>query len=194
MKHFATVTLLLLMCFISTTWPQAPTRPFNVNKRIAQFPPRAGFPQMRQPFERTRPAVPPASATKDVVWIQCPPDAQELGALCGTVPVPLDRNDPTQGTINIYFELYTHYAPGPAQSAMLFNIGGPGVTTTGNRLAAFLFLGQNLDVHDLLLIDDRGRGLSGDLTGKICTKWNERESTWRKSGSCPSRGTSQSKS
>jgi hypothetical protein len=34
----------------------------------------------------------------------------------------------------------------------------------------------------------------GDVTGKICTKWNEREPTWRKSWSCPSRGTSQSKS
>jgi hypothetical protein len=33
-----------------------------------------------------------------------------------------------------------------------------------------------------------------DVTGEICTKWNERESTWRKSGSCPSRGTNQSKS
>ncbi len=33
-----------------------------------------------------------------------------------------------------------------------------------------------------------------DLTGEICAKWNERESTWRKSGSCQSRGTSQSKS
>ncbi len=33
-----------------------------------------------------------------------------------------------------------------------------------------------------------------DLTGEICTRWNERESTWRKSGSCPSRGTSQSRS
>jgi hypothetical protein len=39
----------------------------------------------------------------------------------------------------------------------------------------------------------RRLGLS-DLTGEICTKWNERESTWRKSRSCPSRGTSQSKS
>jgi len=37
-------------------------------------------------------------------------------------------------------------------------------------------------------------GLAIDLTGEICTKWNERESTWRKHGSCPSRGTSQSKS
>ena len=33
---------------------------------------------------------------------------------------------------------------------------------------------------------------TADLTGKICTKWNERESTWRKSWSCQSRGTSQS--
>src|SRR6266550_7603700 len=33
-----------------------------------------------------------------------------------------------------------------------------------------------------------------DVTGDFCTRWNERESTWRKSGSCPSRGTSQSKS
>ena len=33
-----------------------------------------------------------------------------------------------------------------------------------------------------------------DVTGKICTKWNERESTWRKSGTCQSRGTSQSRS
>ena len=36
--------------------------------------------------------------------------------------------------------------------------------------------------------------LAPDLTGEICTRWNERESTWRKSGSCQSRGTSQSKS
>jgi hypothetical protein len=33
-----------------------------------------------------------------------------------------------------------------------------------------------------------------DVTGEICTRWNERESTWRKSGSCQSRGTNQSKS
>ena len=33
-----------------------------------------------------------------------------------------------------------------------------------------------------------------DLTGEICTRWNERESTWRKSGPCQSRGTSQNRS
>jgi MFS family permease len=36
--------------------------------------------------------------------------------------------------------------------------------------------------------------LINDVTGEICTKWNERESTWRKSWSCQSRGTNQSKS
>ena len=35
---------------------------------------------------------------------------------------------------------------------------------------------------------------AGDLPGQISTRWNERESTWRKHGSCPSRGTNQSKS
>jgi hypothetical protein len=51
------------------------------------------------------------------------------------------------------------------------------------------------DVHKDWMTDTRPRwnGKAVDLTGKICTKWNERESTWRKSRSCPSRGTSQSK-
>jgi hypothetical protein len=34
----------------------------------------------------------------------------------------------------------------------------------------------------------------GDVTGDFCTRWNERESTWRKSWSCRSRGTKQSRS
>ena len=37
-------------------------------------------------------------------------------------------------------------------------------------------------------------GSTIDLTGDFCTRWNERESTWRKSWSCQCRGTSQSKS
>ena len=37
-------------------------------------------------------------------------------------------------------------------------------------------------------------GYFDDVTGKICTRWNERESTWRKSGSCRTRSTNQSRS
>jgi hypothetical protein len=35
---------------------------------------------------------------------------------------------------------------------------------------------------------------TNDVTGDFCTRWNERESTWRKSWSCRSRGTKQSRS
>jgi hypothetical protein len=42
--------------------------------------------------------------------------------------------------------------------------------------------------------DRRLRADSSDVTDEICTKWNERESTWRKSWACQSRGTNQSKS
>lgn len=98
-------------------------------------------------------------ASPDIVWVQCPADAQALGAACGTLPVPLDRRRPDGPKIDIYFEQYLA-SPGPAVSAMLFNGGGPGLSITGFRdLVLFLF-GQDLDVHDVLLIDDRGRGLS----------------------------------
>jgi pimeloyl-ACP methyl ester carboxylesterase len=105
-----------------------------------------------------------ATASPDIIWVQCPPAAQALGATCGQLPVPLDRQHPEKETINIYFELYLHTNPGPAVSAMLFNAGGPGLSTTSFvRAFALALFGQNLDVHDFLLIDDRGRGGSGAI-------------------------------
>jgi pimeloyl-ACP methyl ester carboxylesterase len=104
-----------------------------------------------------------ATASPDVIWVQCPPEAQALGATCGQLPVPLDRQHPDGPKINIYFELYLHTTPGPAESAMLFNVGGPGGSTTSVRAIVQALFGQNLDVHDFLLIDDRGRGSSGAI-------------------------------
>lgn len=105
------------------------------------------------------PARLPATATAAITPAPCP----DQGAVCGTVPVPLDRAHPANGTIPIFFELFAHTAPGPAQSAILMNLGGPG----GGTVAASSFLlnvfSANLDVHDLLLIDDRGRGFSGTI-------------------------------
>jgi hypothetical protein len=60
-----------------------------------------------------------------------------------------------------------------------------------------LFVIQTWDKHGLTAITAFYADKNGDetdVTGKICTRWNERESTWRKSGSCQSRGTNQSKS
>lgn len=75
--------------------------------------------------------------------------------------MPHDRQHPEGASIKIYFELYLHINPGPAESAILFNTGGPGVGTTSvMRAIVFALFVQNLDVHDFLLIDDRGRGQS----------------------------------
>jgi CRP-like cAMP-binding protein len=51
---------------------------------------------------------------------------------------------------------------------------------------------MRIDRKSMMEVIHRERAF--DLTGEICTKWNERESTWRKSGACRSRGTSQSRS
>jgi pimeloyl-ACP methyl ester carboxylesterase len=100
---------------------------------------------------------------QNITWSQCPPEAQDLGANCGYVIVPLDRRHPHREQIGIYFELYGHSNPGPPESAILVNFGGPGSGTSTNRDLAFLLFTPNLDAHDLLLIDDRGRGLSNTI-------------------------------
>jgi hypothetical protein len=159
------ILLLILFTFLaSATWlhAQTPTPPSNVNRIIPHFPRRPGFPrQVAHAMRRAEAARLPAVAA-NVVWVTCPPEAQSYGALCGNVAVPLDRRDPSQGTINIYFELYLHSGSGPAESAFLGNFGGPGLTTTGVRSYFLSIFGSILDVHDMLLIDDRGRG-SSDL-------------------------------
>jgi pimeloyl-ACP methyl ester carboxylesterase len=165
MKRIGILMLLVFTCLLSAEWLQAqrPTPPPNVNPRIPHFPIKPGVPQIPQLLRRVEPARLPASATPDVIQSACPPEAEALGAVCGYVPVPLDRKHPNQGTINVYFELYPHSGSGPAESAILMNLGGPGGTTSGYRNFALYLFGQNLDVHDLLLIDDRGRGLSGAI-------------------------------
>jgi len=95
------------------------------------------------------------------IGASCPPDA--AGATCGYVAVPLNRLDDDGARISIYFEIYPHSNPGPAMSAIVPNMGGPGATTTGMRgmwLGAFA---SNLDAHDLLLVDNRGTGQSATI-------------------------------
>jgi pimeloyl-ACP methyl ester carboxylesterase len=101
----------------------------------------------------------PAWGNSPAVTDPCTPDAFP-GAVCGHVDVPFDRSDPSRGTISIAFELYVHSDPGPAESAILVNFGGPGGGTITGRGSAFYLAGPNLATHDLLLIDDRGRGYS----------------------------------
>jgi pimeloyl-ACP methyl ester carboxylesterase len=86
-----------------------------------------------------------------------PPDT-----LCGSIDVPLDRSNPTAGTIPIFFALMPHTDPGPAVGTILASSGGPGISTTGDFLFTFLFDGLR-DKRDVLLIDLRGTGRSGAI-------------------------------
>jgi pimeloyl-ACP methyl ester carboxylesterase len=107
----------------------------------------------------------PAGASPDVIQDDCPAPLVGL-AVCGHVDVPLDYHRPGSGTTPIFFGLISHWGGGPAESAILVNYGGPGGGTTTDAYAVAVTLatfGTNLDVHDLLLIDDRGRGLSGTI-------------------------------
>ena len=58
-------------------------------------------------------AVPATAAQAKVRLVKCD-DAP--GGRCGTVRVPLDRADPSRGTLPIFFAYYKHRARGPARS------------------------------------------------------------------------------
>lgn len=97
-------------------------------------------------------------ASKQATPDDCSEGAE--GASCGFVEVPLDRDDPTGPTIEIYFELYRHTEPGPATSVIVVDNGGPGGGETIYRADSLRMFEANLDHQDLLLIDIRGTGRS----------------------------------
>jgi pimeloyl-ACP methyl ester carboxylesterase len=87
------------------------------------------------------------------------------GALCGTVKAPLDWRKPSRRTIAVAYKLYLHTGPGEATSAIIPNFGGPGQPTQSDGDAGFMdfLFGPIRDRFDVLLIDNRGTGLSGAL-------------------------------
>jgi len=152
----------LLVALVSLTLTKPGLSQIGATSTI-QFPRNQGYRrtlQNRTPQLPGKPFFLPPTASSKVVTVTCPAEAHALGATCGKLPVPLNRKDPDGPKINIYFERYLHMNPGPAVSAMLFNTGGPGLSTTDYRIDVLFLFGPNLDVHDVLLIDDRGRGLS----------------------------------
>jgi len=111
------------------------------------------------PLPASRRAAASTPTAANVISAVCP----EPQAVCGYVTVPLDYAHPNGRTLQIYFEQYVHSAPGPAVSAIFANFGGPGATVTGGRDFDQYLFGPDLDVHDLVLIDDRGTGLSATI-------------------------------
>src|SRR4051812_49295250 len=87
------------------------------------------------------------------------------GARCGTVTVPLDRANPSAGTIDIAYALVPHTDTSrPALGTIAPNPGGPGDSTIANAGLYTTALAPLRTRRDLLLIDPRGTGRSGALS------------------------------
>jgi pimeloyl-ACP methyl ester carboxylesterase len=87
------------------------------------------------------------------------------GASCGSVTVPLDRQNPAAGTIDIHYALVPHTDPArPAAGTIVPNPGGPGQATIASAALYLQPLAPLRRDRDLLLIDPRGTGQSGALT------------------------------
>lgn len=87
-------------------------------------------------------------------------------ARCGSVTVPLDRDDPGSRTTTVAFALVPHTNTSePGLGTIVPNPGGPGTSTidaTGELFTGAL--GSLMDRRDVLLIDPRGVGRSDALT------------------------------
>jgi pimeloyl-ACP methyl ester carboxylesterase len=87
------------------------------------------------------------------------------GALCGSISVPLDRTDATGGRIRIHFEMYRRTdRTRPPLETLVAAEGGPGYSTTDSRDGYLELYGPLRGRHDVLLIDQRGTGLSGAIS------------------------------
>ena len=90
------------------------------------------------------------------------PCDQAADRLCGDVEVPLDRANPAGAQITIHFEVFPHTGAGPTDEAILMTDGGPGFSATQNPFIDFVReqFGSLLEHRDLVLVDQRGVGLS----------------------------------
>ena len=94
------------------------------------------------------------------------PCDQAPDGLCGRLSVPLDRRDPSRASVSLFFEVYPHTAATSALPPVFVTEGGPGFSATQGGLAGFYsqFLFAPLrDRHDIVLLDQRGVGLSDAL-------------------------------
>ena len=84
------------------------------------------------------------------------------GARCGTVTVPLDRDEPAAGTIDIAYALVPRTDTSrPRLGTIVPNPGGPGDSTIASAGLYTTALAPLRTRRDLLLIDPRGTGAVG---------------------------------
>jgi pimeloyl-ACP methyl ester carboxylesterase len=99
-------------------------------------------------------------AQAQIGWGVC---AESNDIACGHLAVPLDPQDPSQGTIAL--ALRRHRAPvGEARDAVIALAGGPGQSAIPFLGQFDQLLGPIVDTRDLIAFDQRGTGFSGPLS------------------------------
>jgi pimeloyl-ACP methyl ester carboxylesterase len=89
---------------------------------------------------------------------------ETLPGYCGKLPRPLDPSGQFEGTINIGFEFFLHTDRRvPALETIVANEGGPGYPSTGSESSYVQLFAPLMNRHDLLLVDQRGTGLSESI-------------------------------
>ena len=107
-----------------------------------------------------------AATVPAVVWDTCS-DAVPAGARCGHIRTPADPLRPELGTQKVGFELYVRSKAGrPSLGTLVGHEGGPGYPTTGSRDWYLGLFAPLMDRRDVLLVDERGTGVSGVIRCK----------------------------
>ncbi len=83
-------------------------------------------------------------------------------ALCGSIRRPWEPGDPAAGTVRVGFA-FVPARTQPAIDTLVPHEGGPGYSTTGTGADYAAMYGPLLDRRNLLLVDQRGTGLSTAL-------------------------------
>ena len=88
------------------------------------------------------------------------PCTDDPAFLCGSVTVPIDREDPAHGTLDITFNVIPHRDPTSTETDAVFSVsGGPGYSTIeSGRYDWAYMLDRVAEERDVVLIDARGTG------------------------------------
>jgi pimeloyl-ACP methyl ester carboxylesterase len=93
---------------------------------------------------------------------------QDAPAYCGVLSRPLDPAGAVPGSILIGFQLYPHLDSSvPPLETIVATEGGPGYSTTNTRHSYIELFRPLMDRRDLLLMDDRGTGMSQAVDCKL---------------------------
>jgi pimeloyl-ACP methyl ester carboxylesterase len=80
-------------------------------------------------------------------------------AVCGSIERPWEPGNPAAGTVTVGFA-FVPARRGPATGTVVPHEGGPGYSTTGTAASYAAMYGPLLERRNLLLVDQRGTGLS----------------------------------